>query len=221
MPQPEIAATRQPSMVGVFQSVVSDWGEVFISVAVILSVLGAYLAWTLMAAEVMYIPARNEDFPAFLGRSDDIGTPITALVVTSLAVQGVLALTLVVSDALNFLLDLATSLSLIPYFLAAAYALKIGLTGEAYDGVDRRTRRKESIIAGVATAYTLFLFEAAGLKFLVLCTIILAPMTLLYIKARSEHERRIFSPTELALFLIILASAVVGLVGLWSGSITL
>jgi arginine:ornithine antiporter/lysine permease len=136
-------------------------------------------------------------------------------------VQGVLALTLVVSDALNFLLDLATSLSLIPYFLAAAYALKIGLTGEAYDGVDRRTRRKESIIAGIATAYTLFLFEAAGLKFLILCTIILAPMTLLYIKARSENERRIFSPSELALFLIILASAVVGLVGLWSGSITI
>lgn len=221
MPQPEIAATRQPSMVGLFQSVVGDWGEVFISVAVIISVLGAYLAWTLMAAEVMYIPARNEDFPSFLGRADDNGTPITALVVTSLAVQGVLALTLVVSDALNFLLDLATSLSLIPYFLAAAYALKIGLTGEAYDGVDPRTRRKESIIAGIATAYTLFLFEAAGLKFLILCTIILAPMTLLYIKARSENERRIFSPSELALFLIILASAVVGLVGLWSGSITI
>ena len=57
VPQPELAATRQPSMVGVFQSVVGDWGEVFISVAVIVSVLGAYLAWTLMAAEVMYIPA--------------------------------------------------------------------------------------------------------------------------------------------------------------------
>ncbi len=221
MPQPDIAATRQPSMVGLFESVVGSWGETFISVGVIVSVLGAYLAWTLMAAEVMYIPARNEDFPAFLGRADENGTPITALVVTSLAVQGVLALTLVVSDALNFLLDLATSLSLIPYLLAAAYALKIGLTGDAYAGVDRRTRRKESIVAGVATAYTLFLFEAAGLKFVLLCTIILAPMTLLYIKARSENGRRIFSPTELGLFLAILAGAVVGLVGLWSGSITL
>ena len=40
-----------------------DWGEVFISVAVIVSVLGAYLAWTLMAAEVMYIPARAGRLP--------------------------------------------------------------------------------------------------------------------------------------------------------------
>jgi arginine:ornithine antiporter/lysine permease len=77
VPQPELADTRQPSMVGVFESVVGDWGEVFISVAVIVSVLGAYLAWTLMAAEVMYIPARQDDFPAFLGQENSSGTPST------------------------------------------------------------------------------------------------------------------------------------------------
>lgn len=221
MPQPDIAATRQPSMVGLFSSVVGDWGEVFISAAVIVSVLGAYLAWTLMAAEVMYVPARNEDFPAFLGRENENGTPITALVVSSLAVQGLMALTMVVSDALNFMLDLCTSLALIPYFLAAAYALKLGLTGEAYEECTPGTRRKETIMAGAATAYTLFLFDAAGLQFLLLCTIILAPLTLLYVKARSEHGRRIFTPTEMALCVAIMAAAVFGVVSLWTGRIVL
>src|SRR3712207_4815020 len=196
LPQPEIAATRQPSMIGLFESVVGEWGSWFISVAVVVSVLGAYLAWTLMAAEVMFIPARNEDFPAFLGRENDQRTPITALVVTSLAVQGLLAATLVLTDALNFMLDLSTSLALIPYLLAAAYALKLALTHESYENVDGRRRRKEAIIAGIATAYTLFLFEAAGLKFLLLATVILAPATLLYVKARSERSRRLFSPTR-------------------------
>lgn len=221
VPQPELAGTRQPSMIGVFQSVVGDWGKVFISVAVIVSVLGAYLAWTLMAAEVMYIPARNEDFPAFLGRENASRTPITALVVTSLAVQGLLAATLVLTDALNFMLDLSTSLALIPYFLAAAYALKLGLVGETYEDVSPRTRRKETIFAGVATGYTLFLFDAAGLKFLLLATVLLAPATLLYIKARSERGRRLFSPTEMALCAVIVAGGVVGAVGLWTGRVTL
>ena len=221
MPQPELADTRQPSMIGVFESVVGGWGEVFISVAVIVSVLGAYLAWTLMAAEVMYIPARNEDFPEFLGRENAHGTPITALVVSSLAVQALLALTLVVTDALNFMLDLCTSLALLPYFLAAAYALKLGLTGESYDDAAPRTRLKETIVAGVATAYTLFLFDAAGLKFILLMTVILAPATLLYVKARSEHGRRLFSPTELGLFVLIAIGGVIGAVGLWTGRITL
>ena len=221
VPQPELAATRQPSMVGVFESVVGDWGEVFISVAVIVSVLGAYLAWTLMAAEVMYIPARADDFPEFLGRENDAGTPITALVVTSLGVQALLALTFVVNDALNFMLDLATSLALLPYLLAAAYALKLGLVGETYEDVPRSVRRKETVVAGAATAYTLFLFDAAGIKFVLLATLILAPATLLYVKARSEHDRRIFSPTEIGLFVLIAVGAVIGGVGLWTGRIAL
>lgn len=221
MPQPELADTRQPSMVGVFQSVVGDWGEVFISVAVVVSVLGAYLAWTLMAAEVMFIPARNDDFPKFLGQEDANGTPITSLVVTSLGVQALLALTLVIEDALNFMLDLSTSLALLPYFLAAAYALKLGLTGEAYEGVSRRTRRRETIIAGVATAYTLFLFDAAGLEFLMLSTLILAPATVLYVKARTENRRRLFTPTEIAVFVVIVVGALAAVVSLWTGRLTL
>ncbi|WP_246051245.1 basic amino acid/polyamine antiporter [Nocardioides guangzhouensis] len=221
VPQPELADTRQPSMVGVFQSVVGDWGEVFISVAVIVSVLGAYLAWTLMAAEVMYIPARQDDFPEFLGQENASGTPITALVVTSLAVQGMLALTLFVNDALNFMLDLSTSLALLPYLLAAAYALKLGLTGEAYDGVAAGVRRRETIVAGAATVYTIFLFDAAGMKFVLLMTVLLAPASLLYIKARSEHARRLFSPAEIALFALVVAGGVIGAVGLWTGRITL
>jgi arginine:ornithine antiporter/lysine permease len=221
MPQPELADTRQPSMIGVFESVVGNWGEVFISVGVVVSVLGAYLAWTLMAAEVMYIPARQDDFPEFLGRENDAGTPITALVVTSLAVQALLALTLFVTDALNFMLDLSTSLALLPYLLAAAYALKLGLTGETYEGVAAGVRRKETIVAGAATAYTLFLFDAAGMKFVLLMTVLLAPASLLYIKARSEHGLRLFTPTEIALFALIVAGGVLGAVGLWIGRISL
>ena len=221
LPQPEIAATRQPSMVGLFAHVVGDWGETFISIAVIVSVLGAYLAWTLMAAEVMYIPARNDDLPAFLGRENDKGTPITALVVTSIAVQSVLLLTLVVTDALNFLLDLSTSLALLPYLLAAAYSLKLALTGESYEDEAPRVKLREGVVAGAATVYTLFLFDAAGLEFLLLSAVLLAPASLLYVKARSERGQRIFTPAEIGLFVIILAAGVTGVVGLWTGRIAL
>ena len=119
------------------------------------------------------------------------------------------------------MLDLCTSLALIPYFLAAAYALKLGLTGESYEGVTAGVRRKETIVAGAAVAYTLFLFDAAGLKFLLLSTVLLAPATLLYVKARSEHGRRVFSPAEIGLFVLILAGGIIGAVGLWTGRITI
>lgn len=221
MTRAQIAATRQPSMVGVFESVVGQWGQWFISGAVIVSVLGAYLAWTLMAAEVLYIPAHNEDFPTFLGRENRNGTPITALVVTSIAVQSLLVLTFFVTDALNFMLDLCTSLALVPYFLAAAYALKLGLTGEGYGPDEEARQRRETIFAGAATVYTLFLFAAAGLSFMLLSCVILAPATLLYVKARSERGRRLFTPSELSILIVILAAGALGVVGLWSGRIAI
>lgn len=221
LPRATIAAERQPSMTGVFESVVGAWGATFISVAVVVSVLGAYLAWTLMAAEVMYQPARNDDLPQVLGRENRAGAPIVALVVTSLAVQALLVLTLFVSDALNFMLDLCTSLALIPYFLAAAYALKITLTGEGYDGVAPPVRRRHAVVAGVATAYTLFLFVAAGLEFLLLSTVLLAPLTLLYVRARREHGRRVFTAAEAVLCGLVVVGALVCVVGLATGRITL
>jgi arginine:ornithine antiporter/lysine permease len=59
------------------------------------------------------------------------------------------------------------------------------------------------------------------MKFVLLATVILAPAALLYIKARSEHGRRMFAPAEIALFALIIVGAVVGSVGLWTGRITL
>ena len=59
------------------------------------------------------------------------------------------------------------------------------------------------------------------MKFVLLMTVLLAPASLLYIKARSEHGRRIFTPTEMALFALIVAGGVIGVVGLWTGRITL
>ena len=129
--------------------------------------------------------------------------------------------TFVINDALNFMLDLATSLALLPYLLAAAYALKLGLTGESYEGVSAGVRRRETIVAGVATAYTIFLFDAAGMKFVLLMTVILAPASMLYIKARSEHGRRLFTPAEIALFALIVAGGAIGVIGLWTGRISL
>ena len=43
---------------------VGHWGLVFISLAVIVSVLGAYLAWQMIAAEVLFNPAKTDDMPS-------------------------------------------------------------------------------------------------------------------------------------------------------------
>jgi arginine:ornithine antiporter/lysine permease len=220
LPKSELEQLRQPSMMGVLESVVGTWGAVFIGIGLIVSVLGAYLAWTLMAAEVLFVAAKDSDMPRFLRRENAHAVPIAALVMTSVLVSAVLLVTLFSEDAFTFTLKLCTSLSLIPYLLAAAYALQIGVRGETYEQAPDG-RGKELVFAALATVYTVFLIVAAGPEFLVLSFIIYAPGTILFVMTRRERGSRVFSPAELVLFVLAVVLAVLGVVGLATGLITI
>ncbi len=54
LPRSAIAGVQQPSLASVLELVASHWGAVFISIGVLVSVLGAYLAWSLICAEVSF-----------------------------------------------------------------------------------------------------------------------------------------------------------------------
>ena len=82
LPRAEIAELRQPSMAGVMEAAVGSWGNVFVSLGLIVSVLGAYLAWTLMAAEVLFVAAKDDDMPRFLRRENQAEAPVSALLMT-------------------------------------------------------------------------------------------------------------------------------------------
>ncbi|MFC9793360.1 basic amino acid/polyamine antiporter [Streptomyces sp. NPDC057695] len=220
LPMSEIAELRQPSMAGVLEAAVGNWGQVFVSVGLIVSVLGAYLAWTLMAAEVLFVAAKDEDMPRFLGRSSGDDVPVPALLLSTALSQVVLVVTAFSDDAFNFALDLTSALSLIPFLLAAAFAVKIALRPAQEKAVGRATRG-ELVVAVLATVYTAFLLFAAGLKFVLVSFILYAPATFLFVKARREQGRRLFSPRELVILAVSVAGAVVGVVALAAGWISL
>ncbi|MEU2737266.1 basic amino acid/polyamine antiporter [Streptomyces sp. NPDC007095] len=211
LPMSQIAELRQPSMAGVLESAVGTWGKVFVSVGLIVSVLGAYLAWTLMAAEVLFVAAGDEDMPRFLGRSTAADVPVPALLMTTLLTQVVLVVTLFSDDAFSFALDLTSALTLIPFLLAAAFALK---SARGRPGGDLA-------VPALATLYTAFLLYAAGPKYLLVSFIVYAPATVLFVLARREQGRRLFSTRELVILLVSIAGAVLGIVALALGWISL
>jgi len=212
LPQKDLASAKEPSMGVVLESVVGSWGATFIDIGVIISVLGAYLAWTLLNAEVLYTPARTEVMPRILAKENANRTPIVALIVTNVSVQLFLLLVLVVDNALTFMLSLDTALTLVPYLLAAAYALKLTLTGETYDGAEAAGRRKQRVVAAIAVVYSLYLLYAAGPEFLLLGCIVYAPGTLLYLVARREGSENVFTRVEAAACVLLWALAILGVI---------
>src|SRR5262249_42022095 len=133
MPRMQLADLRQPSVGGVLERVVGPWGGAFIGVGLIISVLGAYMAWTLLAAEGLVIAAKTQDMPVFLAHENKNKVPSTALLLTTSVVQFFLLTTVFSDDAFTFTLKLCSALSLIPYLLVAAYAFQLVRSGETYD----------------------------------------------------------------------------------------
>jgi arginine:ornithine antiporter / lysine permease len=207
-------------MAEVLQEAVGDWGAVFVSVGLVVSVLGAYLAWTLMAAEVLFVAAQDDDMPRFLRQVNAAEVPVASLLMSTLLIQVLLFVILVSDQAFDFTLNLTSALSLIPFLLAAAYAFKLVVVNDTYD--DRPAGRGRDLVVGaLATLYTAFLLFAAGPKYMLVSFVVYAPASVLFVMARREQGRRPFSPGELVILAVSIAGAVLGVVALVAGWITI
>jgi arginine:ornithine antiporter/lysine permease len=221
LPRAEIAGLPQPSVGGILESAVGAWGGTFIRLGLIVSVLGAYLAWTLLAADVMYAAAKDKDMPSRFAKLNGEDVPETAVFWSAVMVTLILFAIQFVPNALDFTLDLTAALALAPFALASAYALKIAWQRDGYDTESSDKRTRELVIAAISTVYTLFLIWAAGYLFLFLACILLAPATALYFVARKEQNAKVFTTAGLVVFLIVLAFALVGAVLLATGAVQL
>jgi arginine:ornithine antiporter/lysine permease len=216
--RPDLAAVASPSMAGVMELIVGPWGKVFISLGLLVSVLGNYLSWSLLAAEVLYSAAGQRTMPAFLARENKNKAPVGALWLTNVVIQVFLLLTWFAEEAFTIALKMTSSMTLIPYLLVAAYALKLASTGETY-GADRGSRGVDWVRGAIATFYAVLMLTSGGAKFLMLSALLYAPGTILFVIARREQNRQIFTRVEWLLFGVVAAVAAAGLYGLVSGAI--
>jgi arginine:ornithine antiporter/lysine permease len=213
-PRASIAGVSNPSLAGALELVVGHWGAIFISLGVLVSVLGAYLAWSLICAEVLFAAAQSKDMPRIFGVQNANRVPANALWATNIVVSLFLISTYWSRDAFNVMLDMTSVSSLLPYLLVAGFGVLVGRSDKPANG-----RASALIFAWIAIVYTLFMFVAAGLKYVLLLAMLLAPGTLLYLWARSEQRARLFTPIELGVLVILILAALVAAYGLATGLI--
>lgn len=216
--QPELAALKNPSMAGVLEAVVGPWGAILINVALVVSVGGAFLSWTLLAAEIPNAAARDGTMPAFFARQSGKGVPATSLLVTNLLVQAFLIVALFAESTYQALFSIASTAILVPYIFSGAYAAKLAVTGEAYRAGERRT--VPLLLGLLATVYGLWLVYAAGPAYLFMCAILYAPGILVYAWARREKGRTVFHPAEALLAAALVVVALLAVYQMWTGAIS-
>ncbi len=219
MPQSAIAAMQQPSMASVLEAVVGPWGAVFISIGVLVSVLGAYLAWSLICAEVLFAAAKSDDMPRLFAAQNGNRVPANALWLTNIVVSLFIISTYWSRDAFNFMLDMTSVTALLPYLLVAGYGVLLARSGEGYEETANE-RGRDQIFSWIAVIYTIIMFVAAGLKYVLLVAVLFVPGTILYVWARREQKVQMFTSVELIVLAVTVIAGMIGAYGLLSGTIT-
>lgn len=205
----------QPAMAELLKDLVGPWGAILVNVGVIVSVLGAWLSWTMFSAELPYQAAKDGSFPKFFAKENKNGAPINSLLITNLLVQAFIFTFLISDRAYNFLYTLATSAILIPYALTAFYQLKYSIQEEK--GTPKRTW---NIIIGIgASIYGLWLIYAGGMTYFLLTMLLFFPGMFVFIWVQKEQGKKVFKPYEWVIAGVITILFVFALYQIFTGAI--
>ncbi|HBV91502.1 MAG TPA: arginine:ornithine antiporter [Pantoea sp.] len=199
VPRAELAEMRNPSMAGLMTRLMGHWGDAVIAVGLIVSVCGAYLSWTIMAAEVPLIAAQQGAFPRSIARQNRHNAPAASLWLTNGSIQLCLILIALTGADYNNLLTIASEMILVPYLLVGLYLIK----------VVRGQHKPLAMAIGVgASVYGIWLLYASGPMHLMMSVVLYTPGLLLFLFARrgGRGDIALTSLERIAMGLLIAAT---------------
>ncbi|WP_302382896.1 basic amino acid/polyamine antiporter [uncultured Adlercreutzia sp.] len=211
MSSAEVAALDYPALVYVFSSMAPGWGGPFISIAIIISILGSWLSFTILPAETTSEMADYKLLPASWGKLNSHNAPSMSLLIVGACTQAFLIILLFSADAYDFAFSMCTVAIVITWAFAAAYQAKWGVQNK--NGV-------QAAIGFVAVAFQVIGVLFNGWSFLLLTCVGYIPGFFIYVKARKDYGNAITMGEKVCMG-VISALGVLSLVLLAMGVISI
>ena len=182
MSSTEVAALDYPALVYVFSSMAPGWGGPFISIAIIISILGSWLSFTILPAETTSEMADYKLLPASWGKLNSHSAPSMSLLIVGACTQAFLIVLLFSADAYDFAFSMCTVAIVITWAFAAAYQAKWGVQNK---------NMVQAAIGFVAVAFQVIGVLFNGWSFLLLTCVGYIPGFFIYVKARKDYGNAI------------------------------
>ncbi|MDO4927463.1 MAG: basic amino acid/polyamine antiporter [Corynebacterium sp.] len=229
----ELAALGDDAMAQVLQHVVGPWGAGLLSIGLCISVLGAYVSWQMLCAEPITLMAEDGLLPKSLGKTNDLGAPYVSQFISALVIQVFIIIFYLNESTYASMVQLATSLYLLPYVFSSLYLVLLSTRGSGFAHPDAgtkfdlsgpeiptKTNRQHSVIAFVGFIYSLWLLYAAEVRFLLLGTLLILPGLIIYVWTQKTQQRRIFNTFEKIIATIICIAAAIAIFLISQGQIS-
>lgn len=207
--QNELLEVNHPALLYLFESMTGPLGGAFISIGLIISILGAWLSWTMLPVEATTLMAEQGLLPKWFGKLNKHDAPVNSLYLTQALVQVFLVTLLFTDKAYNFAYSLCTAAIVVCYVLVGAYQFKLGV----------QLKSARVLLPGlIALVFEVTAISLAGLQYLWLCTIAYVIGFIFYYRARRE-ERKAISKLEWGLILFIVILAIAAIIAVVTGQI--
>ena len=177
MPYEELIAAPSPATVTIFEYLAPGWGGAFLSTAIIISVLGSWLSFTMLPAETSSDMSNEHLLPASWNKMNAKGAPQMALIIVGACTQVFYILASFAEDTYTFAISMCTVTIIISWTLAALYQIKLGMeTGDT----------KNLVYGVIAAAFQIVTVILSGWTFMLLACLGYIPGFIFYAQARRE-----------------------------------
>ncbi|MGL5788160.1 MAG: basic amino acid/polyamine antiporter [Bacteroidales bacterium] len=221
--QPELAKLSNPSVAYVLEAAVGKWGAIFVLVSIIFSIIGGWIAWTILCAQVPFTAAQVNILPRIFAHENKHGSPVYALLASSILMQIFIFIVVMAESVYLSAIEIAGVMILPSYLFSGIYLVKASYDGELHDSNQHHLKRYR-VIGLLTTIYCMWLIYAGGLELFFLTSLFYLIGILFYIKARHEvvgYSKEIFTSNEKMMALIIALAAVISAILIVSGFTTL
>lgn len=177
MPYEELVVAPKPATISVFEAIAPGWGGAFISWAIIVSVLGSWLSFTMLPAECSSMMADHGLLPASWDKRNAKNSPQLSLVIVGACTQAFVIVATYAADAYTFAISMCTVTIVVTWAFAAAYQVKYSAREKSYG---------QLVIGLLALVFQVVGVLFTGWGFLLLACLGYIPGMYFYAKARRE-----------------------------------
>ena len=189
MMRAKLAGMGDPSVAYVLREICGDWAYYFVIISVIVSLLGGWLAWTLVCAQVPYEAAVVKIFPRSFLRLNRHGMPGYGLFVSSIVMESFLVMVLTTTDVYMSALEITGMMVLPAYLSGGMYLWKVSMSGRRLPGLTGWKLWRARVVGILCTFYCLWLIYAGGLNLFMFTSFFYVAGLGFYIKTLGERKK--------------------------------
>lgn len=190
VPLVQLGKLPDPSVAYMLKGTIGAWVYYVVIICVVVSVLGGWIAWTLVTAQTAYSAAQVKILPRGLMKESKSGAPIAALFVSSVIMQVFMILVVTANGVYMAAIKLTGVIMLPSYLFCGLYMIK-----DTYcrDRARRLPYKSKGQLAwmrfiGIATTiYACWVIYAGGLMLFLLTSILYVCGIWFYVRTRRQY----------------------------------